>query len=211
MNQSSESNHRSTLLKKRLQEFQAKRIRDTYADLIEMAQYSKLGHFFFEQIYGSHDFGFRNESMRSLHRKMSGILKGEIVDTVGEVIELHDLSDALDDRMVEAMLESGTGSDLTMADYEQIYRRCNNYKDRVRQIALMIDCIKGVHHISRMRFIGFSLKTVRAAAHLAGMGEIMEFLIQGYDAFRSAKDIGGFTEAVSTRETALNNKLYGIE
>ena len=64
--------------------------------------------------------------------------------------------------------------------------------------------------IHRMRFIGFSLRTVRAAAHIAGMGEIMEFLIQGYDAFRSAKEIEGFAEAVLTRETDLNNKLYGI-
>lgn len=210
MNQSSESNHRSTHLKKRLQDFQAKRIRDTYADLMEMTQYGKLGHFFFEQIYGSHDFGFRNESMRSLHRKMSGILKGEIVDTVGEVIELHDLSDALDNRMIEVMTECGIGPDLTMDEYEEIYRICNNYKERVRQIRLMIDCIRGVHHLSQMRFIGLSLKAVRAAAHIAGMGEIMEFLIEGYDAFRSAKEIEGFTEEVLTRETALNNKLYGV-
>jgi hypothetical protein len=210
VNQSTETTPAFTLQKRRLEDFQANRIRSTYADLADTDQYRKLALFFFEQIYGPRDFGFRNQSMRTLHRKLGGILKGDIIETVGKVIELHDLSDALDDQMVGVMMARGIESDLTPSIYRSVYRACDNYEQRVAQIDLMIDAVLAVHRLSKMRWIGFSLKTVSGAARLAGMAKIMAFLIQGYDAFRSVKEIHVFTRTVHTRETTLNNDLFGI-
>lgn len=202
---------RYTILKEALQSFQAARIRHTYADVTAMPQYAKLGEFFFEQIYGPQDFGFRNHSIKSLHHKLSGFLKGEIIEGMGKVIELQDLSDALDEQMAQVMLKRQIGPELTMPQYAEIYRALDNYDQRVHQIDLLVESVKAIHHISQIRFIGWSLKIVDKAAHLAGTGKIMDFLVQGYDAFHSAKNIDFFTQTIEQREKALNNRLFGID
>jgi hypothetical protein len=194
-----------------VQHFQSARIRQTYADLVAMPQYAKLGNFFFEQLYGPQDFGFRNHSIKSLHHKLSGFLKGEIIEGVGKVIELQDLSDALDEQMAQLMLERRIGRELTMPEYAEIYRAPDNYEQRLYQIDLLVESVKAIHHISQMRFIGWSLKVVSKAAHLAGMGKIIDFLVQGYDAFHSAKDIDFFVQTIDQREKALNDQLFGVD
>ncbi|MBF0494962.1 MAG: hypothetical protein HQK58_00070 [Deltaproteobacteria bacterium] len=200
-----------TILKQALQAFQVERLKTTYADQMDNPDYIKLGHFFFEQIYSVQDFGFRNESIKTLHHKLTHILKGEIVDTLGKVIELHDLTDTMDDQMVRMMMDRQIGPDLTMEQYQEIYRNAHNYDQRGHQIESMVECIKRVHHVSRMRWIKWSLKSVNAAAHLAGLGKIMDFLLQGYDAFHSAADITLFVNTIYARETALNNQLFGLD
>lgn len=210
INQAMNAEDRLPVLRRALQHFQAARIRQTFADVVAMPQYAKLGDFFFEQIYGPQDFGFRNHSIKSLHHKLSGFLKGEIIDGVGKVIELQDLSDALDEQMAQVMLERGTGPELTMPEYAEIYRALDNYDQRVYQINLLVESVKAIHHISQIRFIGWSLKIVDKAAHLAGMGKIMDFLVEGYDAFHSAKDIDFFTQTIEQREKALNDRLFGV-
>lgn len=204
-----EPEDRFFLLKRALQAFQAARIRQTYADIVASPQYAKLGAFFFEQIYGPQDFGFRNHSIKSLHHKLSAFLKGEIIDAVGKVIELQDLSDELDERMAEQMLERGLGPELSMQEYAHLYRGLGNYPRRIYQIDLLVESVKAIHRISQIRFIGWSLKIVDKAAHLAGMGKIMDFLVQGYDAFHAARDIDFFVQTVEQREKELNDRLFG--
>lgn len=211
MNVSSAGNDKFPSFKQGLQRFQAARIRKTYADIVSMPQYAPLGNFFFEEIYGPRDFGFRNQSIKNLHHKLGGFLKGEIIDGVGRVIELQDLSDALDDQMARLMLERQIGPELTLPEYAEIYRALDNYRRRVHQIDLLVESVKAIHHISQIRFIGWSLKLVGKAAHLAGMGKIMDFLVQGYDAFASAKDIDFFIQTIDQREKELNDRLFRVD
>ncbi len=194
--------------KKILQAFQANRIRSTYADLTENPEYANLVMFFFEQIYGPQDFGFRNDSIKSLHAKLSGILKGDIIDAVGQVIVLNDLSDVLDQQMAIEMQAQRFDSELTMPAYEKFYRSLDNYDQRVRQIDLMIDTTRRIHNISQIWMIGLTLKVVQQAAHLAGTGKIMDFLAEGYEAFKNVKNIEYFIETVETREKELNERLF---
>lgn len=211
MSQALATEERYTDLKEALQSFQAARIRQTYTDVTAMPQYAKLGEFFFEQIYGPQDFGFRNHSIKNLHHKLSGFLKGEIIEGVGKVIELQDLSDALDEQMAQVMLERQINPELTMPEYAEIYRALDNYDQRVYQIDLLVESVKAIHHISQIRFIGWSLKVVDKAAHLAGMGKIMDFLVEGYDAFHSVKDINFFVQSIEQREKALNDRLFEVD
>lgn len=198
------------VLKRALQRYQTERLRRTYADLEEDPAYRRLVRFFFEHIYGPQNFELRNQSIKSLHQKLSGILKGEIIDNVGKVIELQELSEELDELMTHKMLEYGLEENFREEEYQDIYRRCNNYDRRVYQISLLVESVKGIHHISQMRLIGWSLKVVRSTAHLAGMGNIMDFLVQGYEAFHSTKNIDYFTETIRKRETARNEQLFAF-
>jgi len=191
-----------------LQSFQAKRIAETYRDLESIQEYNKLYHFFLLHIYGPQDFGFRNESIKSLHQKMSRILKGEIIRAIGKVIELNDLSKKLDDKMIFQMQNLGINEELDMEKYKIIYRKCNNYQERIAQINLLVDSVRAIHHISQMRFIGFSLKAVNKATHIAGFGKIMDFLVAGYEAFHQVRNIEDFANIILMREMELNDILF---
>jgi len=195
-------------LKQSLQKYQAERIRETYADIEEMPQYKKLAHFFFDEIYGPRDFGFRDESIKSLHHKLSGFLKGEMINAVGKVIELNELSDEVDNRMVDKMIELKIQPELNDEKYKKIYQSLDNYDQRVHQVNLLADSVKAVHHVSQMRLIGLSLKIVHRAAHFAGFGKIMDFLYDGYEAFHAVKDIDFFAGKILERELKINNRLF---
>ena len=193
-----------------IRRYQTERLKNTYADFSEKPEYTRLVNFFFTQIYGTQDFGFRNESIKTLHQRLKGILKGEIIDAVGKVIELNDLTEMLDRQMAEAWLSRGGQPPLDDETYREIYRSLDNYNDRVRQIELLIDATAAIHRISRSWWVGVSLKAVRTAAHIAGYGKIMDFLEAGYDAFHNIRNINPFLEAVKSREIALNDRLFGV-
>lgn len=195
-------------LKRRLQQFQARRIRATYADIVQIPQYALLGEFFFSRIYGPQDFGFRNHSIKTLHQKLHGVFRGEIIDTMAKVIELNELSGELDDLMVSTLLREKSGAEWDEAVYAEIYRACDNYSRRVYQIELTVEAIRRVHRMSRIRMIAWILKIVRAAAQLAGMGRIMNFLSDGYEAFHRVEDIDFFADTVAERETARNEMFF---
>ncbi len=202
-------NSQRAALLKTLQAFQAQRIRATYADFSVQPQYTKLVAFFFEEIYGPQDFGVRNEGIKVLHQRLSGLLKGEIIESMGKVVELNDLTEKLDNLMVDKMIEQGISADLDERNYGTIYKSCHNYDQRVYQINLMLEATKHIYAVSRMWMIGLTLKAVNTAAHLAGYGKIVDFLSRGYKAFRNVKNIEHFLQAVETREKALNNRLFG--
>ena len=193
-----------------IRRYQTERLKATYADFSEKPEYTHLVTFFFTQIYGTQDFGFRNESIKTLHQRLKGVLKGEIIEAVGKVIELNDLTEMLDRQMAEAWLSRGGQPPLNDASYRDIYRSLNNYRHRVRQIELLVDATAAIHRISRSWWVGMSLKAVHTAAHLAGYGKIMDSLEAGYAAFHNIRDIKPFLEAVKSREIALNDRLFGV-
>jgi hypothetical protein len=101
-------------LKRALQAFQSARLGQTYQDLMNDPQYEKIGHFFFEKLYAPEDFSFRDTSIKKLHKLLKGKVYSGIISAVSKVIELHELSDLLDDRMVEQMMAMGIGEDMDM-------------------------------------------------------------------------------------------------
>ena len=199
---------RFVTLKRALQAFQAARLNRTYADLKSDAEYAKIGHFFFERLYAPQDFSFRNTSMKKLHKLMDGKIYSGIISAVSKVIELHDLSDSLDDRMVEQMIAMGVGVDMTMDQYQKVYRSLDNYDQRIYQIKLGAEVTRIFYHLSKKWVVAVSLNTVRTAAHLIGMGKILDFIHEGYTGFRVIKNIEPFVEAIDRRERAWHDEIW---
>jgi len=194
--------------KQALQEFQRRRIDDTYADLKQDPQYRELGRFFFEELYGNDDYSFRDTSIRKLHGVLKGKIHKGIIAAVDQVLELQELSEDLDDRMTEAMIKAGTGPALTMETYAEIYRSLDNYNQRLYQIDLTTDVTRAFFRLSHKWVIGISLKTARSASHLMGLGAIMDFVHQGYTAFQTISDIEPFIDTVRRREKAFNEAVF---
>ncbi len=195
-------------LKRALQAFQSARLNRTYADLKQNPQYSKIGRFFFEKIYAPEDFTFRDTSIKKLHRLLNGKVYKGMLSAVNQVIELHELTDEIDDRMVAQMMAMGVGPDLTMAQYQAVYRSLDNYEQRLYQIDLGRQVTRRFYALSKKWIVKVSLKTVRNAAHLIGMGKILDFIHEGYDGFRAIDDIEYFETVIDTRERAWHDQLW---
>jgi hypothetical protein len=131
-----------------------------------------------------------------------------MISAVSMVIELHELSDALDNLMVEKMIENRVGTDMDMEQYQDIYRQLENYDQRIYQIQLSTKVTHAFHRLSKMWVVGISLNTVRTAAHLLGMGKIMDFVHEGYVAFRTINNIQYFVETIEERERAWHDEIW---
>ena len=195
-------------LKTALQAFQSERLEKTYADFQKDPQYQPFCEFFFERVYGPRDFSFRNTSIRTLHANLGNVLHKGVVSAVGRVIHLHELSDHLDNQMTHKLLANGISPDtLDFASYAAAYRKLDNDKDRMEQIQLGVRCIRDFYRLSQMWIVGISLKTVSAAAKVLGMGRIMDFVAQGYKAFKTIRDMESLARMVEHREMEWHGRL----
>ncbi len=201
-------NEKALKLKKALQTFQSRRLNTTYRDLIESHEYKNIACFFFQKLYGPEDYEFRNTSMQTLHKAMDGRAPGGMINAVSLVIELHDLSDNLDNRMVDLMIENGVDTDINMEQYQSIYRQLDNYEERIGQIELSLKVTRVFYDLSRKWVVRFSLGTIRRMAHLLGIGKIMDFVYEGYTAFRAIHNIDYFIETIEKREKDCHNVMW---
>ena len=195
-------------LKRALQGFQSERIGQTYQDLMEDPQYEKIGHFFFNKLYAPDDFSFRDTSIKKLHKLLKGKVYSGMISAVSKVIELHELSNLLDDRMVENMIAMGIGEDMDMEEYQAVYRSLDNYDQRLYQIDLGGEVTQAFYKLSKKWVVALSLKTVRTAAHVIGVGKIIDFVYEGYEGFRAIQNIDYFIETVDTREHAWHEEIW---
>jgi len=97
---------------------------------------------------------------------------------------------------------------MNMPQYQSIYRQLDNYNERIGQIELSLKVTRVFYDLSRKWVVRFSLRTVRGVAHLLGIGKIMDFVYEGYTAFRAIHDIGYFVETVEKREKDWHAKIW---
>lgn len=195
-------------LKRALQRFQSNRLDQTYEDLKADPEFSLIGDFFFKKLYAPEDFSFRDTSMKKLHNALDGKIYQNMILAVSKVIELHELTDDQDNLMVDAMMANGINESMTMDDYRMIYRSLDNYEQRVYQINLSAEVTRIFHKLSKKWIVALSLKTVRATAGLLGVKKIIDFIYDGYLAFRAIDNIDFFIETMTQRELAWHNDIW---
>lgn len=195
-------------LKRALQDFQSNRINGTYKDIETDPEFSKIGDFFFKKLYAPEDFSFRDTSMKKLHKVLDGKIYKNMLTAVTKVIELHDISDEQDNSMVEKMIETGVDESMTMAQYQEIYRSLDNNDQRIYQINLSADVTRIFHGLSKKWLVAVSLKTVKTTAVLFGIKEIIDFIYDGYIAFKTIDNIDFFVETMTQRELAWHNEIW---
>jgi len=195
-------------LKRALQDFQSNRINRTYQDIETDPEFSKIGNFFFKKLYAPEDFSFRDTSMRKLHRVLDGKIYKNMITAVSKVIELHDISDEQDNQMVKKMIAAGIDESMTMSEYQEIYRSLDNYDQRIYQINLSAEVTRIFHGLSKKWIVAVSLKTVKKTAVLFGIKEVIDFIYEGYVAFKTIDNINFFVETILDRELAWHNEIW---
>ncbi len=199
------------MLKLTLQKFQSERLNKTYEDIKSDPEYLKMGSFFFEKLYSPKDFAFRDAGIKKLHKTLDGKVYSGMISAVTKVIELHDLSDRLDNLMVLKMMEFEIGQDMNMEEYQMVYKSLDNYDQRIYQINLGAEVTKVFHKLSKKWVVAISLNTVKKAAFFFKIREIIDFIYEGYTAFKTIKNIDFFLDTIMERELAWHNEIWSTD
>lgn len=190
-----------------LQALQSDRLRRDYADLAAEPQYRQVGEFFFTELYGPRDFSARDAQARRLHLLVQGF-PGVVLRDVEQVLDLLDLTQRLDDQVVEKLLELNAPLTFDLEMYEHAYRVADNYADRVRQIELVRISLYNVARLTRNPLLGIALERTRGLAEMTGMTDIHRFLRVGYKATLPVRDMPRFVETISVREMNRLDRIY---
>jgi hypothetical protein len=195
--------------KNAVQEFQVRRLKRDFRDIRASAEYGPLCDFFASEIYSARDFSERNAGFRRVATQFRSILGEEIFHGLIRLLDLHTLTDRLDDEIASLLLERGIGTNFTEAQYEEAYRHLDNYDDRFLQLEMIGESFHFTHRVSQMTFIGMILKSAKVAAGLFTKDHAIELLDKAYWLMRDVRDIKPFTDEVARRELARLDRIYG--
>jgi hypothetical protein len=194
-----------------LQEFQSARLRRDYGHLaVEQPQYKKLGDFFFDDMYGPHDFQARDRQARRLHQFVH-LAPGLTMRDIEVTLDLLDLTNQLDQQVADILVEMNAPIPFSEHIYEDAYYRADAYAPRVRQIEFIREALTRVHQLSQITLLGTALDNTITLARLMGMRELHRFLRKGYQALRVVQNLEPFMVKVETLELVRLDRIYRVE
>lgn len=196
----------------RLRVWQAERLARSYADLLHSERYGKAAKFFLADLYGPKDFSSRDEEVERILPMLVAMLPASALCTIALAVELDALTELLDSAMVVELRAAGRIGDIDENAYAAAYRTVRRRPERQRQIVLMRETGEALKQLAQKSLLTTLLKLMRGPAHLAGMGELHEFLEKGFDAFRQMGDATEFLDCIEDKEQQLlRNMFAGVE
>jgi hypothetical protein len=136
---------------------------------------------------------------------MARVLPDSAVQTAALAIELEALTESLDQRLAGRLIEPT----ITPADYDRACRESSTRAERMHQVELVEAVGVRLDALVRKPLVGTTLKVMRKPAHVAGLGDLQDFLERGYGAFRGMRGADEFLAAFRARETALIDAIFG--
>jgi hypothetical protein len=184
--------------------WQAQRLARTYADLVARPHYAAATRFFLEDLYGPKDFSARDQELLRIVPVMERVLPASAVQTASLAIELEALSERLDHALARTLPDVP----LDHASYAEAYRRSASREERERQIELIGQVGLRLDALVRKPLIAGTLRLMRKPAHLAGLGDLQDFLEAGFEAFRTLGGAHEFLAVFRSRETEILSRLF---
>lgn len=197
-----------------VKQWQAQRLRSTYADLLAMPRYKPACEFFLDELYGTRDFMQRDTEALRVVPALARMLPERAVVTLAMGSELDELSETLDARVAksippEAAGVADAGTLLAESDYVAAYRAAGTRAERERQIASIVQIGQSLDRLARLPLISGMLHLMRGPAEAAGLSHLHQFLSEGFDGFRAMRGASEFLATVRDRETALMQSMLG--
>ena len=184
-----------------LRDWQTRRLEGTYSDLLASPRYAQACRFFLEDVYAARDFRQRDEEIRHLYEIMSRFLPDILLKLVKTVIELNDLTQALDEELWSVLQNKlGVTDTISMDLYREGYRLCDNYAERAYQIELIGQVGHMVDLTTKIPMISMTLKVVRAPVTAAGWGDLHDWIQRGFLAFKHMHGAKAFLATIDARE-----------
>jgi len=190
-----------------VKQWQAQRLTRTHRCLLEDPRYAAAARFFLDDLYGAKDFSRRDAELARLVPTMVRLLPDAALETIADAIEMDALSERLDLALARELSEEDVAR-IDAARYADAYRRAGSRAERERQLALIEAIGHSLDRLVRRPMIGRLLKSMTKPAQLAGLAEMQDFLVRGFEAFRAIGGAFGFLEAIEARERVILQALY---
>lgn len=192
----------------RLRAWQATRLARTYADLLASPRYGQAAQFFLSDLYSPKDFSDRDEELERIYPLLVNMLPVSALRTMTLAVELDALTEELDALMVHALDAAGQIDLIDETAYAAAYRTVGQRAARWRQIVLIRETGEALAALSAKPLLTSLLKLMRGPAHLAGLGELQEFLENGFAAFRHMGNADDFLDCIEEKESRLSENLF---
>jgi hypothetical protein len=193
-----------------LRTWQAARLERSYADLLADPRHRAAAQFFLSDLYGAKDFTERDEEVARIVPTLASVLPIGAVQSLALAVELDALSEELDAQLLERMRAGATSRKLAIdpTRYAAAYQACDNRAARERQIALVDTIGRLIDSVAHKALVTVAMELMRGPAHLAGLGELHDFLERGLKAFRQMNGADEFLRIVGGRERAIMQRLF---
>lgn len=192
-----------------LRVWQTQRLSRTYADLLEEPRYNPACRFFLDDIYAERDFSQRDHDLETMYEFMRRFVPDAVSRPAALTIKLHRMTDALDQALLDVLVNQLDVTDsITVEQYAEAYRRCDNYRERVEQIDAIIEICEHIDGIVRNPITGPALSLAKRPLRGAGYGEVVAFLERGYDSFKRMHGSHHFRKTLQERELSALDRMY---
>lgn len=190
-----------------LKNWQARRLARTHADLLAEPRHGPAARFFLHDLYGAKDFAQRDAELARLVPTLVRLLPEAALATIADAVEMDALSERVDLAMV-MQLRATDPLAIDEATYAQAYRLAGSRSDRERQIELIVTIGQSLDRLVRHRWLGRLLEAMGGPARVAGLSQMHDFLLRGFEAFRAIGGAAEFLARIETRERAILEALY---
>ena len=135
-----------------LKQWQIKRLRATYADLLATDRYRAAAEFFLEELYGSQDVNQRDAEAQKVAPKLASLLPARAVDALLLAVQLEEMAEQFDIEMARTI-------ELPITDkiYAEAYRATGTQAERVRQIELAERIGKALQKLAKVPMLSTML------------------------------------------------------
>ncbi|GLR14576.1 hypothetical protein GCM10007907_33660 [Chitinimonas prasina] len=193
-----------------LARWQADRLAVTYADLRESERYAQATAFFLSDLYGPKDFSKRDQDGERIVGKMRALLPARAMAAIQSALHLNRLSHELDAAMAVQLFDEMGLQAIDAASYAEAYRRCG-LEARREQIDLVDNLGHELDAVVQKPLVQLALKLAHGPAHMAGLGELQDFLERGVAAFLHMKGADEFLATIRERETRILERIAARE
>jgi hypothetical protein len=204
------------LLRKAQQEIvrsQVERFRRDYDDYFNRKDTEKLVKFFFEQIYDLEAQDTIIQIAINTYQKVKGQLNANTRENLENLIELNQLTHALDRRMAELLIKKGwkEGVKLSLDEYFVLYKELGMEAERREQLLSSLKCMLVSHQLAHRPFNEMLLKAALGFAIMFGVMPLYHFANNGYKASVAvSKEVfNKFVDRVTDVEVGYINKAFG--
>ncbi|HPT51378.1 MAG TPA: hypothetical protein PLS67_04425 [Accumulibacter sp.] len=192
----------------RLREWQARRLARSHAALLTSTRFSKAARFFLSDLYGPKDFSSRDDEVERILPLLVKMLPSSALRTVALAVELDALTERLDAAMVAELSAAGRIETVDEDAYAAAYRAVGCRPERQRQIELIRQTGQALDRFAKKPLVTRLLTLMRRPSHLAGLGDLHEFLERGFRAFQQMGSATEFLEAIDSKEQRLLERLF---
>ncbi len=206
----------NTLLRKAQEEIvrsQIERFHRDYDDYFNRKDTEKLVKYFFEQIYDLEAQDTIIQIAINTYQKVKGQLSEQTRENLDNLIELNQLTHALDHKMAALLVNKGwkEGVKISIDEYFALYKELGLEAERREQLFAALKCMLVSHRLAHRPFNEVLLKLAKAFAIMFNVMPLYHFAKDGYYASVavSTEVFDKFIDKVTEVEMAHINNAFG--